>query len=274
MVRIANGCEVKEGFLVRVGLPTNWLALFQVIEYYRAFWIARAGLAPLNALLIISGAFGLFRKTAVVEAGGYAKGLHGEDMELIVRLHRHLRLRAQRYRISFVPHAFCWTEAPEHVRSLRNQRIRWQRGLAESLVMNRELLFHPRGGTVGWLALPIAILFEWLSPAVLVLGYLFTALSYATGLWSSAAVAAFLTVEIGMGMLMSASVLLVDELSFHAYPKFRQVMTLFLVAIVENLGFRQVVSCWRLIGSWRSLVGARSSWGEITRTAAWQSPKA
>jgi cellulose synthase/poly-beta-1,6-N-acetylglucosamine synthase-like glycosyltransferase len=183
-------------------------------------------------------------------------------------------VRGQRYRISFVPHALCWTEAPEHLRSLRNQRIRWQRGLAEALAINRELLFHPRGGSVGWLALPTAVLFEWLSPAVLVIGYLVTALCYAGGLWSgAAAAAAFFTVEIGMGILMSVSVLLVDELSFHLYPKFRQVLLLFVVAIVENFGFRQLVSYWRLIGLWRSMIGAKGGWGTITRTAAWQSPR-
>jgi cellulose synthase/poly-beta-1,6-N-acetylglucosamine synthase-like glycosyltransferase len=272
-VRIANGCGVKEGFLATIGVPTNWLALFQVLEYYRAFWIARAGLAPMNALLIISGAFGLFRKVTVVEAGGYVRHLLGEDMELVVRLHRHLRFCDRPYRISFVPHAFCWTEAPENLRSLRNQRIRWQRGLAESLMLNRSLLFHPKGGAVGWLALPIFILFEWLSPAVLVFGYVFTVLCYVTGVWSAQAMLAFLSLEIGLGVLTSVSVLLMDELSFHLYPKFRQVLVLFVAAIAENFGFRQLVSFWRLIGLWRWMIGAKGGWGTITRTAAWQSPR-
>lgn len=272
-VRIANGCEVKEGFLAGIGLPTNWLALFQVLEYYRAFWVARAGLAPMNALLIISGAFGLFRKTAVVEAGGYGRHLLGEDMELVVRLHRHLRLRGQAYRISFVPDAVCWTEAPEHLRSLRNQRIRWQRGLAESLVLNRSLLCHPKGGAAGWVALPIFILLEWVSPAVLVFAYVYVAFCYFIGLWSAEAALALLALEIGLGVLTSVLVLLADELSFHIYPQFRQVCVLFVAAIAENFGFRQLVSYWRLIGLWRWMVGAKAGWGTITRTAAWQAPK-
>lgn len=270
MVRIANGCTVKEGFLATIGLPTNWLVLFQVLEYYRAFWIGRAGLAPMNALLIISGAFGLFRKTTVVDAGGYGRHLLGEDMELVVRLHRRLRLRGQPYRICFVPDAFCWTEAPEHLRSLRNQRIRWQRGLAESLVLNRSLLCHPKGGAAGWLALPIFILFECLSPAVLVFAYVFVAFCYFTGLWSAEAAMALLALEIGLGVLTSVTVLLVDELSFHIYPKFRQVFVLFVAALAENFGYRQLVSCWRFIGLWRWMIGAKAGWGTITRTAAWQ----
>jgi cellulose synthase/poly-beta-1,6-N-acetylglucosamine synthase-like glycosyltransferase len=272
-VRIANGCEVKEGFLTTIGLPTTWLALFQVLEYYRAFWIGRGGLAPMNALLIISGAFGLFRKTTVVEAGGYGRHLLGEDMELVVRLHRHLRLRGQPYRISFVPDAFCWTEAPANLRSLRNQRIRWQRGLAESLALNCSLLFHPKGGAPGWLAFPAFILFELLSPAVLVVAYVTTAICYFTGLWSAQAALAFLALEIGLGVLTSVTVLLVDELSFHLYPKFRHVFVLFVAALAENFGYRQVTSYWRLIGLWRWMIGAKAGWGTITRTAAWQAPR-
>ena len=273
MVRIANGCEVKDGFLVTVGLPRNWLALFQVIEYYRAFWIARWGWTPLNAVLIISGAFGLFRRDTVITVGGYAKELHGEDMELVIRLHRHLRLLAKRYRITFVPDAVCWTEAPENIRSLRSQRIRWQRGLSEALVMNKELLFHRKAGTVGWVALPFMILFEWLSPAVLVFGYLYVGVCYEAGLLSAAVLIAFLIAEIGLGILVSVSVLLMEEIAFHRYPKCTQVLTLFLTAILENCGFRQLVSCWRVIGLWRSLIGAKASWGSITRTAGWLSVK-
>ncbi len=273
LVCIANGCEVTDGFLAKIGLPTKWLALLQVIEYHRAFWIGRTGLASLNALLVISGAFGLFRKSPVVEAGGYVKALHGEDMELVVRLHRHLRLRGEHYRMSFVPYALCWTEAPEHIRSLRSQRIRWQRGLAESLMMNKELLFHPKGGIVGWFALPTTILFEWLQPGVLVLGYLYTLVFYAVGLLSAASVIAFLTAEIGLGVLMSVSVLLINQLSTRMYPKFGQLMVLFLAALVENLGFRQLTTYWRLIGLWRSWSGAQASWDAITRTAAWQLPR-
>lgn len=273
-VRIANGCQVRAGYLTAVGLPASWLGRFQVVEYVLAFWIGRLGWNPFNAMLIISGAFGLFRKDTVVRVGGYAKGCHGEDMELIVRLHRHLRLRGERYRISFVPHAFCWSEAPENLRSLKSQRIRWQRGLSEALLMNKQLLFHPRAGTVGWLSMPFMVLFEWLSPAVLVAGYLYATVGCLMGLVSPASMAALLAAEIGMGIVVSVSVLLVDEIAFHTYPEFKQARTLCAAAILQNLGFRQLNACWRLIGLWQSMTGAKVSWGSITRTAAWRAPGA
>lgn len=140
-------------------------------------------------------------------------------------------------------------------------------------MLNRSLLFHPKGGAAGWLALPIFILFEWLSPVLLVFAYGFVILCYFTGLWSAEAALALLSLEIGLGVLMSVTVLLVDELSFHIYPKFRQVFMLFVAVIAENFGYRQLTSYWRLIGLWRWMIGAKGGWGTITRTAAWQGPR-
>ena len=125
-VRIANGCTVRQGFLEKVGLPRNFLALVQVVEYLRAFLFGRMGWSPINGLLIISGAFGLFHKETLVEAGGYNPKAVGEDMELVLRLHRLMKAKQKPYRITFVPDPVCWTDAPENLRDLKGQRVRWQ----------------------------------------------------------------------------------------------------------------------------------------------------
>ncbi|WP_447977644.1 glycosyltransferase family 2 protein [Candidatus Nitrospira bockiana] len=270
-IRIANGCEVTGGFLVRVGLPKNPWVLFQVVEYIRAFLFGRLGWSPLNAMLIISGAFGLFRKDAVVSVGGYRPQTIGEDMELVLRLHRRLRLTGTPYRITFIPDPICWTEAPEDLRTLRTQRIRWQHGLCESLALNRDLLAHPKGGAVGWLAFPFAVLFEFLSPVLVVAGYVFTAFCFWLGIASAEAVVGFVIVEAGLGMVLSASALLLEEFSFQMYGSPKQVLVLFAVAILENVGYRQLNSAWRLIGLFRWLAGKNAVWGEMTRVASWQS---
>jgi cellulose synthase/poly-beta-1,6-N-acetylglucosamine synthase-like glycosyltransferase len=270
-IRIANGCEVSGGFLVKVGMPKNWLALFQIVEYIRAFFFGRLGWSPMNAMLIISGAFGLFQKDAVLKVGGYRRDTIGEDMELVVRLHRLLRESRTRYRITFVPDPICWTEAPEDLNTLRNQRIRWQRGLCESLYLNRELLFHPRGGTVGWLAFPFAILFECLSPVIVVIGYVAILVGLVLNWISIEALTVFLLADVGLGMVVSVSALLLEELSFHIYPKSVHTLCLFAVAVVENLGYRQLNSIWRLMGLIRWMSGAKATWGHMTRVASWQS---
>lgn len=269
-VRIANGCEVKNGYLKAVGLPTSFLALFQIVEYLRAFLFGRLGWSPMNALLIISGAFGMFHKDTVVTVGGYHPDTIGEDMELVVRLHRHLRLQGKPYRITFVPDPVCWTEAPEDLRTLKNQRIRWQRGLCESLTKNKDLLFHPKGGVVGWLAFPFMALFEWLGPVIEVVGYVLVVAGLVMGFVSVEMWLTFLLVAISLGILLSVSAILLEEMSFHAYPKPRHVLLLVLAAIAENFGYRQLNAVWRLIGLVKWLRGGKAQWGDMSRKASWQ----
>ncbi|MFC5462122.1 glycosyltransferase family 2 protein [Massilia niabensis] len=268
-VRIANGCEVSGGFLTKVGLPTNAWALFQVVEYLRAFLFGRLGWSALNGMLIISGAFGVFRKDAAVLAGGYRVDTIGEDMELVVRMHRLLRARRQPYRIEFVPDPVCWTEAPEDMRTLKNQRIRWQRGLAESLNANWGLPFSTNGGVPGWLAFPFMLAFEWLGPLIELGGYAFMVIAFFTGAISWQAFGAFLFVAVGLGILLSASGLLLEEMSFHLYPRGKQLLALGLVVILENFGYRQLNTVWRLTGLYRWAMQKESSWGAMKRKG-WQ----
>jgi len=267
-IRVANGCEVRDGFLAKVGLPRNPLALFQIVEYLRAFLFGRIGWNSINALLIISGAFGVFRRNVVVAAGGYDPVTLGEDMELTVRLHRILRAKGKPYRLTFVPDPVCWTEVPQDLRTLGRQRARWHRGLSESLWANRGLL--ASGGAVGWIAFPYAVVFEWLAPLVELAGYVFMAAAWALGAMLGPAFLAFLAAAVGMGVLVSVTALLLEEMTFHVYPRLRHFWLLLLVAVVENLGFRQLTTIWRLNGLFQWLFRRKAVWGVMKRTGAWQ----
>ncbi len=264
-VRIANGCQVQDGFLVRPALPASFLARVQVIEYLRAFLFGRMGWSPMNALMVISGAFGLFHRETLIAAGGCKRGSMGEDMELTVRLHRKMRTEGRPYRITFVPDPICWTQAPEDLKSLRSQRIRWHHGLCETLWEHRSLLFHRRGGTVGWLAFPYLLLFEMLNPLVLAAGYLFTGVGLATGFVSLESALAFLALEIGLGILLSASALFLEEISFHIYPRTRDILHLLWMSVAENFGYRQVNAWWRLVALAQWLTGRKAAWTAIPR---------
>ncbi len=270
-VRIANGCTVSAGHMEKVELPGNLLALLQIVEYLRAFLFGRLGWATLNAVLIISGAFGVFRKDAVVSVGGYRAKSLGEDMELVVRLHRVMKERGERYAIHFIPDPICWTEAPESIRILKGQRIRWQRGLVESLHLNSGL-FWRSGGMAGHVAFPFFAIFECYGPMIEVAGYVFMLVMWLLGGVSGHAFVAFLALAFSLGFLLSVSALMLEEMSFHLYPRYSQMGMLVVVAIVENLGYRQLVTWWRLVGLVRYLRGARASWGTMTRKGSWQKP--
>jgi cellulose synthase/poly-beta-1,6-N-acetylglucosamine synthase-like glycosyltransferase len=267
-VRIANGCTVRQGFLEKVGLPRNFLALIQVVEYLRAFLFGRMGWSPINGLLIISGAFGVFHKETLVEVGGFNPRAVGEDMELILRLHRLMKAKRRPYRITFIPDPVCWTDAPETLKDLRSQRVRWQHGLGQCLYMNRSLIFNPRGGVVSWLAIPFYLIFELFGPIIEVTGYVFIIVSALMGwlAWPEAAI--FLALAIGLGILLSTSAIMLEELSFHMYPRTRDLLLLYAIAIVENFGYRQLNAVWRLQGLFRWWRGGQHKWEPITRSTS------
>ncbi|AUZ56172.1 glycosyltransferase [Stenotrophomonas acidaminiphila] len=272
VVRVLNGCTVSDGQLSRIGLPDRWLPSFQLVEYLRAFLFGRVGWSPMNALLIISGAFGVFYKERVVAVGGYRADTVGEDMDLVVRMHRSLRREGRDYRIVFVPDPVCWTEVPADLKSLRSQRMRWQYGLAESLWSNLSLMFNRRGGVVGWIAFPFMLLFEFFGPAIEVIGYVAMISLAILGLVPLDVFLVFLVAAVGMGVLLSVNAMLLEELSFGLYARPRQQLRLFVVAVLENFGYRQINSLWRLAGTvnWLLRPRKRHGWGRIQRDGSWQ----
>ncbi len=264
IIRIVNGCTVEHGVVTRVALPRSRLARFQVLEYLRAFLAGRMGWAALDATLIISGAFGLFRRSIVVDAGGFATDTVGEDMELVVRLHRHCRAHGIPYRISFVPDPVAWTECPESLRVLGRQRERWQRGLAESLTRHWRLLFNPRFGKVGVLAYPYFFFLEMVGPLIEMGGYVGFVIALAIGHVGSAYLVAFFLVAFVLGAVLSVAAIALEELSFRRYPRMRDLARLMGLAALEPFGYRQLNTFWRLKG----LVSAarrKRGWGEMTR---------
>ncbi len=264
IIRIVNDCVVERGEVKRVRLPRAYLPRFQVLEYLRAFLAGRMGWAALDATLIISGAFGLFRRSIVVDAGGFATDTVGEDMELVVRLHRYCRERKIPYRITFVPDPVAWTECPETLRMLGRQRDRWQRGLTEVLTRHRAMLFRPRYGRVGMIAYPHFFFLEMLGPAVELAGYAAFAILVAMGYASTRYTLAFFAVAVLFGIALSISAVGLEELSFRRYPRVRDLLRLFELAVVENLGYRQLSSYWRVHGMVSALRG-RTGWGAMTR---------
>ncbi len=268
-IRVANGCRVFQGFLGEAREPTSWLARFQVIEYLRAFLFGRTGWSALNAVTVVSGAFGLFRKSALLRVGGYKTGTVGEDMELVLRLQADRIRRRSTDRIVYVPDPVCWTEVPEHLGSLRNQRIRWQRGLLESLTAHWRLMFHPRGGALSWFALPFLWLFEALGPLIEVVGYVLTAVLWFNGVIDARMATAFLLAAIGLGVLLSTMALVLEEISFRVYKNPWMLVRLLGFAVLENLGYRQINSWWRLRGLFQFARGKRHQWGSMRRSATW-----
>lgn len=266
VVRAANGCRVERGRVVEVRMPRGWLVRVQILEYLRAFLLGRTGWSRLDSLLIISGAFGLFRRDVVVEIGGLDPVTLAEDAELVVRLHRHLRATRQAYRLTFVAEPVCWTEIPSSVRVLSRQRIRWSRGLAELLWKHRGMVGNPRYGRIGLLGLPYYVAFEALAPAVELGGVLAVLLGLVLGLVDWTFGLLFLLVAVGYGVFLSLAALAVEEFTFHRYPRWRDLGVAIAAAVLENVGYRQLHAWWRMRGLIAMIRGRPGQWGTMPRT--------
>jgi cellulose synthase/poly-beta-1,6-N-acetylglucosamine synthase-like glycosyltransferase len=263
-IRIANGCRIENGRVVRIGLPRNLLALFQTVEYLRAFLMARLAWSRVKTLTIISGAFGLFRRQIAVAVGGYSHDTVGEDFELIVKIHRHMRDRGEDYAVTFIPEPVCWTEAPESLTVLGRQRSRWQRGALETFVRHRDMLFRKRYGRIGWVGLPHVLVVDVLGPPIEVMGYVLIPLLWLLGLLAVDYLLAFLALTFVYGVFVSVGSLILEEIELRRFPKARDITVLTLAAIFENFGYRQINNLWRLRGHWQFLRG-KQGWGTMTR---------
>jgi cellulose synthase/poly-beta-1,6-N-acetylglucosamine synthase-like glycosyltransferase len=264
LVRVANGCRVEHGRIMEAGLPRSALPMFQVVEYLRAFFGARTGWSAVNGLLIVSGAFGLFRKDAVVSVGGWSTDTVGEDMELVVRLHQTMRDRRRPCRVVYVPDPICWTEAPESTRVLRRQRRRWQRGSAETLLMHARMLGNPRYRATGLLAMPALLLFELLGPAIELSGYVVAIVAFLTGAVNGEVFLLFLAISVLYGLILSFGAIAIEDASFGRHPGWDQLGRVMLFATLENAGYRQLGHLWRLEGFWQLV--RRGEWGAMERT--------
>lgn len=264
IVRVINGCKVINGHISSVRMTNNPFVNLQVVQYLRAFLAGRAGWSAINSILIISGAFGIFRKAAVLEAGGYRTHILGEDAELVVRLHRYMREHGRRYKILFITDPICWTEVPGSLRMLLRQRGRWHRGLFETLLIHRKIAFNPRYGRIGLLAVPYFIFFELLGPLFEIFGYVLIGISLTLGYLTSTGLVLFFIVSILFGTLISMGALFIEEFDFNRYERWRDIFKLGFYAFFENFGYRQLLSIWR-IASLLSWSPRNSHWGYIKR---------
>lgn len=264
IIRIANGSTIVNGSIKDINLPKSKVAMFQVVEYLRAFLTGRMGWNSLNSLLIISGAFGAFRKEEVVEVGGYSVDTVGEDMELVMKLHEYMVKNKRKYNVKFLPDPVCWTQVPEKLKDLRTQRRRWQIGLIDSLLRHKKMFFNPKYGLIGVLATPYFWLFEMLGPVIELSGYIFIPICYFMGIINLRFFILFLVSSILYGIILSIGAILLEEYTFSKYPKIGQLLKLTLYGVIENFGYRQLTVLFRIEGIIK-YKKSKNSWGKIQR---------
>jgi len=145
---------------VKVGNEVNILTKWQSIEYITSQNFDRNAYANINAITVVPGAIGLFRKKAIEDAGGFTSDTFAEDCDLTIRI-----LRAG-YVIKNENKAIALTEAPETLKMFLKQRFRWNFGVMQSFWKNRDALFNSDYGSLGWVALPNILIFQIMIPFI------------------------------------------------------------------------------------------------------------
>ncbi|MBU1144727.1 MAG: glycosyltransferase family 2 protein, partial [Firmicutes bacterium] len=264
-----NGSSVDHGKIETISLPKSNLAKFQTIEYLRAFNIGRLGFAKLNSLLIVSGAFGLFEKRILIESGGYLtvdslkKDTVGEDMELVVRITRNAYEQNLQFRIDYIANAKCYTEVPEERKSFFRQRNRWQRGLIDILSYHRKMILNHKYKQPGIIGMFYFFLFEMIGPLFEIQAYIAIIIGFIFGILNIEVLFLLLLVTVGMGIVLSLLALYINERD-SIYLSNRDTFKLIFYAILENFGWRQLISIYRVKGFLSSL-RETNAWGQMNR---------
>ncbi|WP_223681564.1 sulfatase-like hydrolase/transferase [Flavobacterium hibisci] len=264
-IRISNSCEVKNGFLVKVHFPKGWLPRFQELEYVRAFLFGRMAWSKVNGLLLVSGALGMFDKEIAIAAGGYFHKSLGEDMELVTRMRKYMYDYKLPFSIQYIPESLCWTEVPATREVFIRQRVRWSRGLVETLFLHKNMFFNPKYQRTAFLIFPYFLFFEFLIPIlevigaiVLILCFIFFHEDYVNFIYLTLTVYFFYIIVTFISILL-------DDVIYKNYANAKEIIILVLMAIIEPFCYHPICVYASLKGYYNFFSLKEQSWGNMKR---------
>lgn len=264
-IRISNSCEMKNGFMVKVKIPHQYLPLFQELEYIRAFLLGRMAWSKINALMLVSGGLGMFDKEIAIKAGAYDHRSFGEDMELITRMRIYMHNIQQKYLVKYIPESLCWTEVPATLKVFGNQRSRWARGLAQNLWLHKKILFNPKYGIFGMVSFPYWLFFEWMAPVIEATGIIYYCFGIITGQinWEYAII--LLIYVYSFSVMITILAVLWDEITHKQYSSKIEVFKLCCAALLEPFLYHPLVVFFAIKGILYSITGKKMVWGNMQR---------
>ena len=272
-IRSSNSCEVKDGFLVKIHFPKGWYPRFQELEYVRAFLFGRMAWSQINGLLLVSGGLGMFDKEIAIASGGYWHKSLGEDMELVTRMRKYMNDHKLPFSIEYIPESLCWTEVPATKEVLIRQRVRWARGLIQTLYLHKNVFFNPKYGITGFLVFPYFFFFEFLVPileligvTILILSFFIIDLNYMDYFYLSAILYLFY-------LIITFISILLDEMIYKNYDNTKEIMILILMAIIEPFCYHPITVYASIKGYYHFFTQKEQKWGNMQRQGFNNTPK-
>ncbi|MFD2516894.1 glycosyltransferase family 2 protein [Salinimicrobium flavum] len=264
-IGIANDSHIQNGILKKLMVPRDFVPTVQVVEYIRAFLIGRMGWSEVNGLMLVSGAFGMYPRTRLIQVGGFNVKTVGEDLELCIRLRVHMEKLKKPYKVVYVPETLCWTEAPHDYNIFVKQRDRWARGLWETLKLHRYLFFNPKYGNMGKFFFPYWCFFEFGAPIVEFLGLICIILFGYLGFINWTMAILLFTVVYLLGCIFSTVSIFFYVKNFKHYTSGKQLAELLLAAYLEPFLFHPVLVYGQMKGYYKKIFRIKSGWGTMTR---------
>ncbi len=264
-IRISNSCDVKEGFLFKVHYPKEWYPRFQELEYVRSFLFGRMAWSQINGLLLVSGGLGMFDKDIVIKAGGYWHKSLGEDMELVTRMRKYMHNTNQKFLIKYIPESLCWTEVPSTKEVFLRQRIRWARGLIQTLYLHRNMFLNRKYGRTGFLILPFFFSFEFLVPIIEFIGVITLIASFIFGIIDFQYLLIISLLVYLFYLSITIISILIDEILYKSYANYKELLTLIGMAAIEPFVYHPITVYASLKGYWYFFTKKEQKWGVMVR---------
>jgi len=264
LVRVAQSVHFNNGVVEDYHLPWNPIICMQVVEYDRSYLAAKILFNQFNGNLIISGAFGLFKKNIVIASGGYDNQTLGEDMEIVLRLHSYCRNNGKKYDMKYEPDAMCWTQSPSTLKDLMTQRRRWYLGLFQSMIKYRNIFLNLRFGVISFISYMYYLLYELLAPVVEVFGIFTIILALSFGILNVTFMLQFLLLYSLFGAFLTMTAFFQRIYTQNIKISVLDIFKAVLMCLLENIFLRYILSFVRVtafIGYKRK----KRQWGTIKR---------
>lgn len=264
-MRMVNGCKLENGVMKQVSPPSKFIPTFQETEYLRSYLVAKMGWAAINCIPNISGGFGLFNRSVVVNIGGFNPLSHAEDMDMTIRMTAYMHEQGEKYKIEQIPDSCCWTEGPPNLNVLKRQRTRWGTGLIQTFVVHKRLILNYKYGKLGMIILPYALFFEFVAPIIESVGFVFMIYLLLTQQINFATFGLMLLFVYLIGITISIITITYDIAVKKQYETFKEYLRLVLYSSFESIVYHPFIVLFSLTGYWRFIRRKKVKWGVMTR---------
>lgn len=241
-----NGCTIADNRIAKINFPKKMLLGFQVLDFMKGFLVERLGISWTQGTLVIPGNFGMFKMKTLIDIGGYDRSSIIEDTEIITRMHMYYLSRKIPYRIEYLSDIVAWTEAPETIKTLGKQRLRWYKGTTQNIWEYRKMWFNPKYRSIGLFVCPMTV-FEKIAPLIEISGFIILFIAVFNSQVDVFLVLALAAVSWGFLILLVLLTLMIEFIAYETYSTWKDYLRMLKCVFCYN-AYHYLLMWWRIRG--------------------------